>query len=111
MMFEHHTEAFAVVENWLGRTTDKSAGRVSQISERLDELARDGWELVSMTPMPVVGSLRRSSERRTLTVGVFKRPVGHAQRSSPAALVRDEGPKSASPIPGVHSKRRKMVSA
>ena len=74
-VYEHHTEAFAVVEKWIGRTTDKSAGRVDMISERLDELAAAGWVLVSMTPMPVVGALWRSSERRTLTVGVFRRPA------------------------------------
>lgn len=76
MAFEYRTEAVALDEKMLGKTTSRSQGVAAGVGMRFNELATQGWEFVQMAPVPVTGKVRKSKEHREITIAVFRRPVG-----------------------------------
>ena len=46
------------------------------ITAQLNQPAAQGWELVQIAKVDVVGKVFKSSERRDVAVAVYRRPVG-----------------------------------
>lgn len=71
--YVYHTELVSLTEKWLGKTHSGSSSQ--DITDRFNYLASQGWELVTMSAVPVVGKVFRSNEERTVTVVVWRREV------------------------------------
>lgn len=63
-------------EKFLGKTKVSSGDEIADLAETMNSLGAQGWELVSVTGVNVVGKLRKSAERGDVTVAFFKRPLG-----------------------------------
>jgi hypothetical protein len=74
MKFEYKTEGVYLEEKFLGRTS--AASDMSSIASQLNEAAAQGWELVQIAKIDVVGKVFKSSERRDVAVAVYRRPLG-----------------------------------
>ena len=73
--YEYRTVAVVVAESWIGWRTDRHTGVIGKIAAEFDALADDGWEFVTMSPVPIVGKLMRlPKDNRAMTVAVFRRP-------------------------------------
>jgi hypothetical protein len=72
-MYEYHTEAVSIPEKMVGRTTAATHGQSQGITDRFNLLAREGWEFQQMAGVPVIGKVKKSAERRLLTIAVFRR--------------------------------------
>lgn len=73
MSYEYYTEAVALDEKMLGKTTARSKGIAAGVAMRFNELAQSGWEFVAMAPVPVTGKVRKSKEYREITIAVFRK--------------------------------------
>lgn len=72
---EYHTELMAVREAWLSRTSVNTQEAAGPLTTRFNELAAAGWDLIAMSPVPVVGKLWASATKRDpMTLAVFRRP-------------------------------------
>ena len=71
--YRYHTEFVSISEKFMGHTSSGSSA--SDITDRFNHLAERGWELVSMSPIPVVGKVFKSNEERTLTLAVWRKPA------------------------------------
>lgn len=75
MRYEYRTEAVALDEKMIGKTTSRSQGIAAGLGDRFNKLAADGWEFVQMGEVPVTGKFRKSKEHREITIAVFRRPL------------------------------------
>ena len=73
MAYEYLTEAVYLEEKTLDRTTAASSG-ISEIGDQFNKRAAQGWELMQVATVDVVGKLRKSSERRDVAVAIYRRP-------------------------------------
>ncbi len=73
MRYEYKTEGVYLEEKFLGRTS--AASDMSPITAQLNQAAAQGWELIQITKVDVVGKVFKSSERRDVAVAVYRRPV------------------------------------
>jgi hypothetical protein len=48
---------------------------MSSIAAQLNKAAAQGWELLQLAKVDVVGKVFKSSERRDVAVAVYRRPV------------------------------------
>jgi len=73
MRYEYRTEGVYLEEKFLGRTS--AASDMSSIAAQLNKAAAQGWELLQLAKVDVVGKVFKSSERRDVAVAVYRRPV------------------------------------
>lgn len=68
--YRYHTEFVSISEKFLGHTHSGSSSK--DITDRFNSLAGQGWELVTMSTVPVVGKVFKSNEERTVTLAVWR---------------------------------------
>jgi hypothetical protein len=73
MGFHYHTEAVFLEEKTFGRTGAHSTEAIAGLSTRLNQLASDGWELIQVAEINVVGKIFKADDRRGVTVAFFRR--------------------------------------
>ena len=73
MRYEYKTEGVYLEEKFLGRTS--AVSDMSSITTQLNHAAAQGWKLVQIAKVDVVGKVFKSSERRDVAVAVYRRPV------------------------------------
>lgn len=73
MRYEYRTEGVFLEEKLLGRTS--AASDTSSIAAQLNKAASQGWELLQIAKVDVVGKVFKSSERRDVAVAVYRRPL------------------------------------
>lgn len=74
MRYEYKTEGVYLEEKMMGRTTAASDS-VSVIGDQFNKAAAQGWELMQVAMVDVVGKIRRSAERRDVAVAIYRRAV------------------------------------
>jgi len=77
MQYEYHTEAVSIPEKMVGRTTAATHGQSQAMTDRFNVLAGQRWEFVQMAGVPVIGKMKKSAERRVLTIAVFRRLIAN----------------------------------
>ena len=70
--YRYHTE-FVNVSSEQSMDHMRSGSAAKDITDRFNYLAEHGWELVSMSPVPVVGEVLESDGAHTLTLAVWRR--------------------------------------
>lgn len=73
--WEYRSQGVHLGEKMLGKTKVSSGGEIASLAEAMNTLGAQGWELVSVAPTIVVGKIRKSADRREVTVAYFKRPI------------------------------------
>jgi hypothetical protein len=74
MTYEYKTEGVFLEEKFLGRTS--AASDMSSIASQLNNAAAQGWELIQIAKVDVVGKIFKSSERRDVAIAIYRRLVG-----------------------------------
>jgi hypothetical protein len=69
--YRYHTEFVDISEELLGPAASGSPSK--GITDRFNRMAEHGWELVAMSPIPVVGRMSQDSEGRTATLAVWRK--------------------------------------
>lgn len=73
-MYEYCIEPMTVDEKLMGRTSARNIGDRAKVLERsFNDLAKKGWELVSIGQIDITGRIRKSPELRDVSVAVFRR--------------------------------------
>lgn len=75
MRYEYKTEGVYLEEKMIGRTTAAS-GVVEGIAGQFNKAAAEGWELLQVAMVDVIGKIRKSAERRDVAVAIYRRSVG-----------------------------------
>lgn len=72
--WEYLTEGVHLGDKFLGKTKVSSATEIGSLAESMNRRGAEGWELVSVAPVIVVGKVMKSADRREITVAIYKRP-------------------------------------
>lgn len=74
MTSEYWIEPMTVEEKLLGKTSARNISeRAKALERRFNQLASEGWELVSIGQVDITGKVRKSAEYRDVSVAVFRR--------------------------------------
>ena len=73
--YEYKSVGVHLGDKFIGKTKVSSDGEISSLAATMNSLGSTGWELVSVTPVNVVGKVLKAAERRDVTVAFFKRAL------------------------------------
>lgn len=71
--WEYLTEGVHLGDKFLGRTKVSSSEEIGSLADSMNRRGAEGWELVSVAPVIVVGKVMKSADRREITVAFYKR--------------------------------------
>lgn len=76
MPYEYWIEPMTLDEKLMGKTSARNVSERAKVLEKtFNQLAQQGWELVSIGQIDITGKIRKSAEVRDVSVAVFKRPL------------------------------------
>jgi hypothetical protein len=73
--WEYRSEGVHLGDKFMGKTKVSSTVEIASLAEAMNRLGSEGWELVSVAPVVVVGKVMKSADRREITTAFFKRPL------------------------------------
>jgi hypothetical protein len=74
MAYQYWIEPMTLDEKLMGKTTARNVSERAKVLEnRFNQLAGQGWELVSIGQIDITGAVFKSNEVRDISVAVFRR--------------------------------------
>lgn len=70
--WEYWVEEVSLADRWSAK---RQAAEIAAFRERLNQVGREGWELISFSVVPLYGAMS-STLKGTLYLAIYKRPVG-----------------------------------
>ena len=74
VVYEYKTLGIELSEKFIGKTKVSSGGPIAALAGPLNALGEQGWELVNVNNVPVVGKMFKSRDRRDIAVAFLRRP-------------------------------------